>query len=326
MNVLPHRICALLSLVALGCSSSDNPATTPESGTPDATEDTGHPGREGGLEGGGHDGAADAAADGPIDSAESAADGSGDGTSSCPPPPQDAGTYGNTVLADQPLAYWRFDEPNGPTAYDSSGHCVNGTYKGAIAFGTTGALSKDTDTAVTMNGSNTWVDMGDVFPFLGYAPFSLELWVRPTLVTMSYKGLITKEFQNTGNTDREGYDIFQQSPMGAGFERYQNYMSDGAYCRSGALDAGGCTSSGFWVHFVATFDGGNLSFYQDGVLVGGPTAAMRMIQPTTGCSFAVGALLCGTTGWFSGDVDEVAVYDHPLSQARIQAHYTAAQQ
>jgi hypothetical protein len=326
MKALPHHISVLLSLAVTGCvGSASNPVTTDDSGTPDATQGSADAGSEGGMDGGGaHDGSADASTDGAVDVAV----GPSDGASSCPPAPQDAGTYGNTVLADKPLAYWRFDETAGPTAHDSSGNCVDGTYKGPVTYGTTGALWNNADTAVTLNGAGAYVDMGDVFSFLNLGPFSLELWVKPSVITTEYRGLITKEWEPADQSDREGYVLFQMVTAGTGFERYQAFISEGAYCGpdGGAPDSGGCSESGAWVHVVATFDGGNMNLYQNGVLVAGPTYSPQLIQGTPGCSFVVGALECGSIGYFSGEVDEVAVYGAALSQARVQAHYLAGHQ
>jgi hypothetical protein len=32
-------------------------------------------------------------------------------------------------------------------------------------------------------------------------------------------------------------------------------------------------------------------------------------------------MFCGTVGFFDGSMDEVAIYDHALTAARIAAHY-----
>lgn len=332
MRGLPLGMSALLAVAAAACVSANTGTTDDDAGVPDATSDSA-PAAEAGMDGGAHDGTAEATVDAPADApADSRADAPpGDGgvaDAGCPPPPHDAGAYGNAVLVDNPLAYWRFDETAGPTAHDSSGHCMDGTYKGPVVYGATGALAKSTDTAITLNGGGAYVDMGDVLSFTNLAPFSLEMWVRPVLVNTEYRGLITKEYETPDMSDREGYVLFQMATAGTGFERYQSFVSEGSYCApdGGAPDAGGCSESGSWVHLVATFDGGNMNLYQNGVLVAGPTFSPQMIQPTPGCSLVVGALLCGSTGYFSGDIDEVAVYGTALSPARVNAHYVAASQ
>ena len=66
-------------------------------------------------------------------------------------PGADETTYSATVLADAPVGYWRLDESNGRTAYDSSGANRNGTYAAAgVALGASGALTGDPDTAAAL--------------------------------------------------------------------------------------------------------------------------------------------------------------------------------
>jgi hypothetical protein len=44
--------------------------------------------------------------------------------------------YGDTVLADQPAAYYRLGEASGATAADASGNGRAGSYVGTVGFGT----------------------------------------------------------------------------------------------------------------------------------------------------------------------------------------------
>ena len=57
-----------------------------------------------------------------------------------------AGGYPGQVLADAPLAYWRFDEHTGTTAVDSSGHGNDATYEGGITLGAPGAIAQPQST------------------------------------------------------------------------------------------------------------------------------------------------------------------------------------
>lgn len=60
-------------------------------------------------------------------------------------------TYADEVLADSPLFYWRLNESAGSTRVeDSSPHAIGGTITGTVNFGQTGALTSDSDYAVSM--------------------------------------------------------------------------------------------------------------------------------------------------------------------------------
>jgi hypothetical protein len=52
-----------------------------------------------------------------------------------------AGDYAAVVLADQPLAYWRFDEPAGTAnAADASNNGIEGLYVAGVTLETPGVI------------------------------------------------------------------------------------------------------------------------------------------------------------------------------------------
>src|SRR5207248_5657870 len=59
--------------------------------------------------------------------------------------------YAATVIADNPVAYWRLGEAAGPTALDSWG-LHDGTYYGKEIFGQPGVLVRDSNTSVHFAG------------------------------------------------------------------------------------------------------------------------------------------------------------------------------
>ena len=61
--------------------------------------------------------------------------------------------YAQAVLADDPVAYWRFDETSGVNARDFSGHGHDATYIGGVHLGAGGAIAGDSDTAATFDGA-----------------------------------------------------------------------------------------------------------------------------------------------------------------------------
>ena len=69
-----------------------------------------------------------------------------------PPAPTD--TYGKAVVADSPDFYWRLGDASGPTAKDSSGNQLDGSYSGGETFGQPGAVPGTSDTAVLFDGTS----------------------------------------------------------------------------------------------------------------------------------------------------------------------------
>ncbi|HEY3821875.1 MAG TPA: LamG domain-containing protein [Polyangiaceae bacterium] len=221
--------------------------------------------------------------------------------------------YPAQVLADAPLAYWRFDEASGTKAADSSGHGNDATYEGGITLAAPGALAGDGDTAATFDGVSGFVDAGNLFAFAGQTQFSLEAWASVE-VQSTYAGLVTRN-DAVGGPPSEGYLLFVGPTDGPfGFQRL-----DGASV-STAASVAGPGASGF-TYVVATFDGLELVVYVNGESQGSQTASFSIAGAVA--DFVVGAEAGGTGNYLSGTLDEVAVYDHALSADRVRTHYLA---
>lgn len=88
--------------------------------------------------------------------------------------------YAQTILADNPIGYWRLGEASGPQATDSSTNGFHGTYTGGVTVGQTGAVTNPApDTAVLFDGASGYIDMG-VDPTLYSLPgeFTVEAWIK----------------------------------------------------------------------------------------------------------------------------------------------------
>lgn len=81
-------------------------------------------------------------------------------------------------------------------------------------------------------------------------------------------------------------------------------------------------TTGQWYHIMATWDGTTMKLYQNGVLMG--TAALSGTVGSATNAPAVGVNPGGPSGYFPGEIDEVAIYNTALSAARVLAHYQAA--
>src|SRR5439155_18610034 len=80
-------------------------------------------------------------------------------------------TYGSTILADNPTAYWRLDEASGSSAADSKGSNT-GTYSSGVTKNQGGATA-DGDAAVDLNGTSGYISVPDASPLrLADGPFS----------------------------------------------------------------------------------------------------------------------------------------------------------
>jgi hypothetical protein len=243
------------------------------------------------------------------------------------PPPVDAraddgpapSAYRATVLADAPIAYWRMGVVVGTDVPDETGTNNVLTLHQGCAAGEPGALANDPDTAVTFDGVSAYATAMDArpFDFPDGHPFTLEVWARydPLDQGDTYGHLITNLDQvDATASDRNGYIFYLAqvlSPPLAGFE----WDVPGAQqlCNMTALPLHA------WGHYVAVFDGTGIVAYVNGI-AGNRTQVGPDKITARAVPFVVGALGPGRSR-FAGALDEVAVYDKPLTLERILAHY-----
>jgi len=226
----------------------------------------------------------------------------------------DAGatSYRAAVLADKPIAYLRFGESSGATARDETGNGNTAAVRGAVVWGVPGALAGDKDTAVRLDGNTSVVDLGGAIDFSGTSPFSLELWFNVATVDLSYRFLVVKD--DRAASGREEWGIVLHKVDGLYFERY---------VAGGGRGAGTAAAPylGRWVYAVATYDGSRINLFVEGVAV--DSSPDPRPQPAKSVPLHVGAGF-PNGGVVDGSIDELAIYDHALSPARIKAHFDAA--
>jgi hypothetical protein len=222
--------------------------------------------------------------------------------------------YRDEVLADQPIAYWRLGEASGTMAKDETGHITDGTYSGGVTLGQPGALTGDPDTAAAFDGQTGRLDSSSsTLDFTGVMPYSVELWARPTkMPTTGYERIISKEHA-AGN--RQGYFVSYSPPGGiVSFERWSNQMGEGAVTPAIPLNV--------WTHIVGTYDGTQLAIYANGALAMSIPSSRQLLPVSE--PFSVGTFSGNMlSDYFAGSVDEVAVYDHALTAARVMTHFWA---
>jgi hypothetical protein len=221
-----------------------------------------------------------------------------------PTAPVAGNRYGNAVLADAPIAYWRLGEASGSTAADSSGHAATGSYVGGVTLGQPGALANDTNTAATFDGSTGNVTVPDSAALRLNGSFSIEFWAKMGTFVHTWPGLIYKGPSGTAN----GYLVWYTSTGVMHFKRNNIDVAT----PSGAL------TSGAWHYFAITYDGTQLKWYVNGSLV----ASRAVTFPTNA---GTSALQLGRGDDFGNEsLDEVAMYAGALSPSAVSTHYAAA--
>jgi hypothetical protein len=225
----------------------------------------------------------------------------------------DAGDrYAAEVLADNPAAYLRLDDGAGLVAVNRVAGGPAGTYVGAVGLQAPGALANGNRAVELKN--DAWIDWGDVFPFAGAAPYTLEAWIRPRVVDSTR--FVFDRGPSGGSVPGEGYTVY----FGNGYLLAARSRAAGG--EFGYVSTGASPATDVWTHVVVTYDGASDRFYAGGVLV--DAASAGPIGTSVPGRLAIGNLARGQFNKFVGFVDEVAIYDHALTAARIAAHFAAA--
>jgi Concanavalin A-like lectin/glucanases superfamily len=213
--------------------------------------------------------------------------------------------YKDEVLADSPKGYWRLGDASGSTATEKM-RADHGTYTNGPTLAATGALTGDSDTAVTFDGTNDYVTV-PYDSWLNPSSVTLEGWAKPTGGSGTARTVTASQDTNTGYLLGIGTDNKWRFTVGTG-------------SATTVVASTSTVTINSWAHVVGTYDGTTATLYVNGISVGS-SATARTVNSTQ--PLGIGATDAGGSwaGYFTGSLDEIAVYATALSSARVQAHY-----
>ena len=248
-----------------------------------------------------------------------------------------ATTYSGTVRGDGPSAYYRLDDSSGANASDSSGNARQATYVGGISAGATGLLASDSDPGVVLDGSTGYISGPSLAPLTGNSSRSVELWFKTTSTTQ-------QPLLDSGNTGVAGQSFLVGLTQTNGVANAPAQNSPGVIVILGGNDVylpGLTLTDGAAHHLVVTLLGSTLQIYVDGgtpqgfARTGTSWSTLRSQPFTLGSAPNTTAnpawlghsrtTIDGNGGtYFSGTVDDAAVYPLALSSALIATHLQAS--
>lgn len=215
------------------------------------------------------------------------------------------------------VARWAFDDLGGTTASDSiADH--DGTLHGSAAFVPSGIRGGALSTTVAGNG---YVDMGDIFQFLGFERFSVQIWVRTEQATGAL--LVGRHVSTVVQGWWVGLNDTNDGPPNEPAGSFHLYQSDVPDFQSG--DQG--INDGEWHQLVAVRDSSSanqIRLYVDGERVPSPTSSggIHSIVPTTAPFLVAAAIFSGQPqGTYDGDIDELRIWDNALSDDEVRFFY-----
>jgi hypothetical protein len=207
------------------------------------------------------------------------------------PPPSLAAT----VMADRPVSYWRLGEVSGTFARDAMGR-NDGTYVPQVFLRAAGVDANDS--AVQLDGSTGHVHVPDSASLDTGDRFSLELWLkrRPLSSSVGTEGLFLKGYQ----VFLDGGKVVLRKPNVDRIAASTTAITDTRYH-----------------HVVITKSGPAVHIYIDGVDRTG-AVSNQTISDTPARDLEIGA---GGGLTFRGFLDEVAVYNYPLTPQQVARHF-----
>ncbi|GAA3881312.1 DUF7594 domain-containing protein [Streptomyces sedi] len=225
--------------------------------------------------------------------------------------------YVDAVLADEPLLYWRYDEPANNFASDTSGNDSGGVHRGGPRRGVTpSAVPGPGAAAIGYDGVDDYT-YGDV-RYGGMSEFTLETWFSTT-TTRGGKliGLGDRTLQPSANRDNNIYLLDDgRVAFGVYDGKYHTVTSREKY------------NDGEWHQVAASVGPAGMRLYVDGEQVASDTSitASREVDGywRTGGDSLKSWPGRPTSDFYEGMLDETAVYAPQLPASRIAAHHEAA--
>jgi hypothetical protein len=226
--------------------------------------------------------------------------------------------YSQTILQDNPVAYWPLDEASGTVAYDRSGNGWNGTYTGGFILGKQGIHTSGG--AAYFDGSSGCVAIS-ASPLTEIATITLEGWLNLTgwtTTTAGHGSLIKCGGAGNVNT-ASGYGV------GLGNNTQWDYAGnylEGLYEVKSWNPLSTATQVNItgWHHIVMTIESNSTSsYYMDGALVG-TNSNSAIVAPSPVTYIAADGSVNGTR-FLLGDICNIALYNTRLTATQIQHHY-----
>ena len=214
--------------------------------------------------------------------------------------PLDPGDYPLTIVG-----LWYLDEGDGGIASDSSGRENDGTlmpdYPSDSPQWTDGVYGS----ALSFDGANDYVEVSDN-PSLDVNNLTIMAWVKTESSDANAHMIVTK-FETS-------------SPyLGYGFRVYEGKLNFWSSAYGSWVSGSGVVSDGQWHLVAVTVEGSECKFYIDG----SPDATVTSAPPPANdVPLVIGARGDGLR-CFEGEIDEVEIYNYPLSSQEIEGIYNA---
>ncbi len=220
----------------------------------------------------------------------------------------------------KPVAWWKMDECGGTALNDSMGVIAAGTIApGASGNTSVGSCSSGTATEMWNDGTTGKRNSGlgfdstdDAVSFGADSRLylttggSIAAWIKPNSTGENSFGRIIDKSSDTSGTGGYGFQMDSGS--------YQFY---GEIAGSTCISNPNAITMSTWNHVVWTFDGTNWKLYSNGIL--NKTCVNANLPPNTSLGVTIGNRQGATDRTFDGLIDDVRIYNYPLTDAQVKS-------
>jgi hypothetical protein len=223
--------------------------------------------------------------------------------------------YTNFVTNSDTVALWHLDEGAGTATTDVSGYGNNGSLGGSPQTPIWDTTNKKFgNSALFFDDVDDMVFNGSAFLNSVLSSFTMEAWFKTGIASAT--GTI---FSITAPSGFGGSAVGLSSGNAVG-----RIQQNGSTIGFGDVTSAGTYADNQWHHIALTYNGTTRTgiLYMDGASVGTLTTVSSLNQVTD--AFRIGTGLGNAFGAFGGYIDEVAIWNRPLSAVEIAAHAQAA--
>ena len=203
----------------------------------------------------------------------------------------------------------------GATLPDQSGWVQDGVFSSGANDPANKSINGKVGTfGLQFDGQNDHITVADS-PALDLEAFSIGLWVKPGSWSSTHANPLLFKGQRDGSNLNYGFYISSQGKL--------EFRFSNAACTTLHRVEGSALSSGTWSQILATYDGSQLSLYQDGKLT--QTAAISGGACQNDDPLLVGETLNAAT-YYRGAIDDLRIYPRALSELEAHSLYAAGWQ
>ena len=231
------------------------------------------------------------------------------------------GSYAKAVLDAKPVAYYRLEEFNGPTAFDSTGHHHDAEYEDGIAFYLEGPQAPGFSGENLMNRCAHFAGGRIKSAVKGLdRTYSIEMWF--------WNGLPTDARSVTGYLLSRGIDganWLGSDKLSIGGSNTWGKLTFEADSPSARFAAWGKSEIPLktWNHVVLVRAQQKFNVYLNGNLTPEISGSAEIPYNATEPNLCIGGA-SQLFNMFEGKIDDVAVYNRALTPEEIAQHYKAA--